>query len=57
MKSKRSTKIKLKPYANRTHDYKITINDNKEDEKVVICHKSTSDKGALTRMCGRDEKP
>jgi len=30
-KSKQSIEIKLKPYVNRTHGYKITINDNKED--------------------------
>ncbi len=27
------------------------------DEKAIICHKSTSDEGALTMMCGRDEEP
>jgi hypothetical protein len=25
------------------------------DEKAVVCHKSTSDEGALVMMCGRDE--
>jgi len=30
-KSKQSTKIKLKPYANRSQGHKMTINDNKEN--------------------------
>jgi hypothetical protein len=33
-KSKQSTKqIRQTPYAKRTHGYKMTINDNKEDLK------------------------
>jgi len=47
-----------KPYANRTLGYEMTINDNKKNlrQKIVICHKSSSDKGALAMMCGKDEK-
>jgi hypothetical protein len=30
-KSKQSTKIRYRYYAKRTHGYKMTINDNKED--------------------------
>jgi hypothetical protein len=26
-------------------------------EKVVICHISTNERGALAMMCGKDEKP
>ncbi len=56
-KSKQSTKIRWRPYAKRTHDYKITINDNKEDLRkgAIIYHKSASDEGALTMMCEKDE--
>jgi hypothetical protein len=39
----------------------MTMNDIKEDLRqkraVVVCHKSTSDEGALTKMCARDEEP
>jgi hypothetical protein len=37
--------------------WQSTITKKTQDEKVVICHKLTSDGGALTMMCGRDEKP
>jgi hypothetical protein len=32
-KSKQSTKIRLKPYAKRTHHYEMPINNNREDFK------------------------
>jgi hypothetical protein len=37
----------------------MMINDNKEDirQKIVICHKLISDRGALAMMCGRNEEP
>jgi hypothetical protein len=31
--SKLSTKVRWRPYAKRTHDYKITMNDDKEELK------------------------
>jgi hypothetical protein len=34
-----------------------TITKKISNERVVIYHKSTNDGGALTMMCGRDEKP
>jgi hypothetical protein len=56
-KSKQLTKITQRPYAKRIHDYKMTINDNKEDLRkgAIIYHKSASDRGALTIMCEKDE--
>jgi hypothetical protein len=27
------------------------------DEKIVVCHKLSSDRCALTMMCGRDKEP
>jgi hypothetical protein len=44
---------------NRTHSYEMTINITKktQDEKIVICHKSTNDEGALAIICGGDEEP
>jgi hypothetical protein len=33
---------------------------NKEDlkwKKAIVCHKSTSDGGAIAMMCEKDEKP
>jgi hypothetical protein len=52
-------KVRKKPYVNKTHGYKMTINDNKEDlnEKAIVCHKLASDGGALTMMCRRNEEP
>ncbi len=38
----------------------MTINDNKEDlgwKKINLCHKSTSDGGALAMMCEREKEP
>jgi hypothetical protein len=32
------------------------ITKKTKDEKVVIYHKSTSDRDALAMMCGRDEE-
>jgi hypothetical protein len=35
----------------------MTMNDIKEDlrqKRAVVCHKSTSDKSALAKMCARD---
>jgi hypothetical protein len=37
-KSKQLTKIKLRPYAKRTHSYEVTNNDNKEDLKQKTYH-------------------
>ncbi len=34
-----------------------TITKKTFDKRVVICHKSASDKGALVMICGRDEEP
>jgi hypothetical protein len=62
-KSKQTTKIRNRPYAKRTHGYKMTsmITNKTSNERVVICHKSASDGGALvgalTMMCGRNEEP
>jgi hypothetical protein len=33
------------------------ITKKNQDEKIVVCHKSASDKNALAMMCGRDEEP
>ncbi len=48
-------KIRQRPYAKRTHGYKMTINDNKDDPKQKSYHLpqqiETSDEGALTMMC------
>jgi hypothetical protein len=33
------------------------ITKKNQDEKIVVCHKSTNDKNALAMMCGRDEEP
>jgi hypothetical protein len=33
-------KIRKKPYANRAHGYKMTINDNKKDLRQESCHLS-----------------
>jgi hypothetical protein len=32
-------------------------NNNKLRWKIIVRHKLANDKGALTMMCGRDEKP
>jgi hypothetical protein len=53
-KSKPLTKkIGKRPYANKTHGYEMTINN----DKTVIYHKLGSDGGALVMMCGKDEEP
>jgi hypothetical protein len=39
-----------------THE-QSTIIKKTFDKRVVICHKSASDKGALVMICGRDEEP
>jgi hypothetical protein len=42
-KSKQSTKIRQTPYAKRTHDYEMTINNNKEDLRRKNNHLSQID--------------
>jgi hypothetical protein len=37
--------------------WKSTITKKTQDEKIVICHKSVSDRGALAMICGRYEEP
>jgi hypothetical protein len=59
-KIKQSTKIRWRPYAKKTHDNKMTINNNKEDLRWKICvifYKLVSNGGALAMVCGKDEKP
>jgi hypothetical protein len=34
-----------------------TITKKILNEKVVMCHKLASNRGALAMMCGRDEEP
>jgi hypothetical protein len=60
MKVNNQKKIrKKKSYANMTQNYKMMINDNKEDIKQESYHppKLVSDTGALAMKCGRNEEP
>jgi hypothetical protein len=57
MRANNQRKIReKKPFANKIQNYEMTINNNK-DKKIVVYHKSTSDRGALTMMCGKNEEP
>ncbi len=40
-----------------TTKWQSTITYKTLDEKVIICHKLASNRGALPMMCGRDEEP
>ncbi len=40
--TQRKKNIRERPYAKRTHNYEMTINDNKEDIKQKSCHLSSA---------------
>ncbi len=46
--------MKIRPKAMKSRS---TMTKKTWDKKVVFCHKSASDGGALAMMCGRDEEP